>query len=796
MSKVIFKLKFESPKKASTKNNNMYHLIYIGTRDGVALNDDMKEFENNNKASTNDEYVKYISDRPRSHGLFGKENEIIDLKELSSYMKNYDGYVYRGIVSLRENEAIEKGFDEKENWEMLVRSKIRFISKQLNIQPSNLGWVCAFHRESGHPHIHMMMWDKSNDNNKDLSKEYRKGAIPRENIEAIRKELTKEIFSNEFENVLSLKNIYRDFLTDTTKGINNSDYSKNFLELDEKIDKINIKYDVKKYEENIKLLSKEIKESDNTEDIQDKKVQIEELKLKIDEANKRIAMYDIKDTIQGLENQKEAIRLENGNEEEIIRLEKELEVARALANIDEYEDYINQSKSKLGIYIVQKDRKICSNKKEIIQMKCDLVELINKKKSIEIKNVFKEKNIDIDLVDNEILNKEQLKLKKEYIKLKKSSEHIDNISIDKLEEKINNLSIKFEENKWKLDVEDEMLIMDNDNEYINKEFVSDINNELDNKINDFTEKITELKEKPLNEINGLDEYKVENSEATNLSELEKELYSIKKKYRIDKIEINLKKLKNANKSNIKNDKILGLENKIKELEEDLKTASYENIEYIKNEIIQLKNEINIEKESEINKEIEKLEIELDLAKNEIGYIDIDFNDFLLEDKVRGKTLEEIGEMIVELEVPKGGRLQYKFMPPEVKAEIDKITDRIIEMPQYKKMFDGYIKSVEDLAKLYTDKTEDIEEAKENAKDDIYKRIGNNILKTKKEIVVNNKKPDFAVQKLLTSIAKLFSTNTNKNDKTRLISKEISKAERKRLYQENRAKGLYSEHDLE
>lgn len=143
MSKVIFKLKFESPKKATTKKNNMYHLIYIATRDGVALNDDMKEFENNHNNSSNDEYVKYIADRPRSHGLFAKEKENIDLKELSNYMKNYDGYVYRGIVSLRESEAIGKGFDDKEQWETLVRSKMRFISKQLNIQPSNLGWVCA-----------------------------------------------------------------------------------------------------------------------------------------------------------------------------------------------------------------------------------------------------------------------------------------------------------------------------------------------------------------------------------------------------------------------------------------------------------------------------------------------------------------------------------------------------------------------------------------------------------------------------------------------------------------------------
>lgn len=785
MSKVIFKLKFENPKNASTKNNNMYHLIYIGTRDGVALNDDMKEFENKHNNSSNDEYVKYISDRPRSHGLFSKENETIDLKELSDYMKNYDGYVYRGIVSLREDEAKEKGFDEKENWEMLVRKKIRFISNQLNIQPSNLGWVCAFHRESGHPHIHMMMWDKSNDKNKDLTKEYRKGAIPKKNIEAIRKELTKEIFSNEFENVLSLKNVYRDFLIDTTKGIDNSDYSKNFLELDKKVDEINTRYDVKKLQEKINLLSKEISTSNTDEEIEEKSLEIEDLKMKIDEANKKISIYDLRDTIKGLKNEKE-----------IINLERELKVARALGNMDKYDEYIYQAKFKLGIFKEQRDRKIFNNKKEIIQIKSDLVNLTNKKKSLDIKNEFKEKNIDLDLVDDEMLDNEQLELKKEYLKLKNSTEHIEDIEIDSLEEEIFKLTDKFEKNKWKLDVEEEMIFIDNGNEYIDNEFVSKINNELDNRINSCTERITELKGSSLSEIVGLDEYKVDGSEATTLFELEKEVKSINKEYGIDKIESDLKKLGISNKSNIKNDKILGLENKVNELEKDLKIASYEDMDYIKKEILQLKNEINIEKEIEINKEVDKLGLELELAKIEIGYIDLDYNDFILEDRVRGKTLEEIGEMIVELEVPKGGRLQYKFMPPEVKAEIDKITDKIIEMPQYQKMFYGYMKSVEDLAKLYTEKVEDIEEAKLNAKNDIYTRIGNNILKTKKEIVVDNKKVDFAVQRLFSNIAKMFSMRTNRNEKTRLISSENSKAERKKQYQQSKAKGLYTEQELE
>ena len=609
----------------------------------------------------------------------------------------------------------------------------------------------------------------------------------KKNIEAIRKELTKEIFSNEIENVLSLKNVYRDFLTETTKGFNNSDYSKKFLELDEKIDEINTKYDVKKYEERLTILKKEISEHDNIAYINDKYIEIEELKTKIDEMNKKISMYDIRDNIKGLENEKE-----------IIKLERELKIARSLGNVDKYEDYIYQSKFNLGIFQLQKNRKICSNKKEVIKMKCDLVDLINKKKCIDIENDFNDKNIKIDTIDIEKLSNEEVELREQYLKLKSETEHIEIKDIDNLEEKIFELSSEFEANKWKLDedIEENLFVIKNGIEYLNKDYFNEINTDLDTRIKNLTDRITEQKMKPFAEIEVLKKSDFNDIESTNLFELEKELNNIKNKYDINKKEGALKKLKSTSKNKIKNDKITELEDKLKELEFDLKNSSFDNIEYIKNEILQVKNEIDEEKEIQISKDLINLQNQLDLVKDELGVIDIEVNDFILGDRVRGKTLEEIGEMIVELQVPKEGRLQYKLMPPEVKAEINKITDRIIELPQYKKMFDGYMKSVEELTRLYTDKAESIEEAKENAKDDIYKRIGNNILKTKKEIVVDKKKPDFAVQKLFNNIAKLFSINTNRNEKTKLISKENSRAERKKQAQENKARGLYSEQDLE
>lgn len=791
ISKVIFKLKFESPKKSATKNNNMYHLIYIGTRDGVALNEDMKEFENTYNKSTNEEYVEYISDRPRSHGLFGREGEIIDLKELSSYMKNYEGYVYRGIVSLREDEALEKGFDEKENWEMLMRSKMRYISKQLGVPYSKLGWVGAFHRESGHPHVHIMMWDKSNNRNKDLNKEYRKGTIPKKNIEAIRKELTKEIFNNEIEKVLSIKNIYRDFLTSNTKNIDDPD-NKSLFELNEKVDEINIKFDVVKYQEQIRVLKKEISESNNIDEIESKKTDINELKIKIDEANKKINMYAIKDTIKGLENEKE-----------IIQLQRELESARALGNIEKYEEYIYQLKFNTGIFKLQKDRKICMNRKEVIKLKCELVGLINKKKMMDIKNKFKDENIDINSAENEKLTKEQIELKEIYEKLKVETKKIEVKSMDDLEEKIFDLSSEYEVNKWKLDteiegidteIEEKLFSIENGNEYIDEEYLLNINNELDDKIKLITETITDLKNRPLYEAKVLDEDRVKDTEATNLFELEKEMKEIKKQYNIGEIEGKLKKLNSSIKSDIKNEKILELENKVKNLENDMKNGSYTNIDYIKNEIVQLKNEINNEKEIQILKELDEFDLKLNSVKGELGSVDVEYNDFKLEEKIRREVLNEIEGEIRELRVPKGGRLQYKLMPTEVKMEIDKITDKIVNLPQYRKAFEGYLKSVEDLTRLYTDKPDDVKKAIDNAREDMYKRIGNNILKSKKEMVIDNKSPQFVTQKLLINIFKDLTRKTNQNKNKTNIVMDRSKAQKIEYAKKHKAEGLYQGED--
>lgn len=210
MSKVIVKLSYKHPNFKKTSSSNINYLNYIGTREGVVLNDDLKAIDTNT-AIDNEEYIKDTNDNKRVHGLFNNSGDV-DIKEIRKEIRECKGVVYRGIVSLREEEAIESGFDEKEKWQELLNSKIGYISRQLKIPHSQARWVAAFHRESGHPHVHLMLW-----NSKEEIRNY--GYIATKNLENIRKNLTDEIFKDERVNILNEKNLLRDILLEKTNFI-------------------------------------------------------------------------------------------------------------------------------------------------------------------------------------------------------------------------------------------------------------------------------------------------------------------------------------------------------------------------------------------------------------------------------------------------------------------------------------------------------------------------------------------------------------------------------------------------
>ncbi|WP_281192784.1 hypothetical protein [Erysipelothrix rhusiopathiae] len=111
--------------------DNKVYLNYIATRDGVVVEPTTK------------------------HGLFDLEGTA-DLKSFKEFMSNYNGRVYKMIISLPYN----SDFREKEKWETLIRSSHAKFAKVFNRNASEIAWVGAVH-EASNPHVHLMIWSKT-----------------------------------------------------------------------------------------------------------------------------------------------------------------------------------------------------------------------------------------------------------------------------------------------------------------------------------------------------------------------------------------------------------------------------------------------------------------------------------------------------------------------------------------------------------------------------------------------------------------------------------------------------------
>ncbi len=155
------------------------------------------------------DYLKYINERPYSHGLFG-ENGAEDLVEVSKEIKNCKSFVWRGIVSLREDEAEKLGYLEKQQWQDMLRKKVPDMASEMGIGIDNIRWSAAVHMEKGHPHAHIMFWEKE--------PKLTLGTIPKGTLNAIKKLFTDEVYEEERFLVLTEKNLLRDTINELIKG--------------------------------------------------------------------------------------------------------------------------------------------------------------------------------------------------------------------------------------------------------------------------------------------------------------------------------------------------------------------------------------------------------------------------------------------------------------------------------------------------------------------------------------------------------------------------------------------------
>ena len=165
---------------------NKLHLEYIGLRPGT------------------------VKDANIEHGLFGQiygedgsliniENlELKDIcKRVSKYSKqNVD--IFKTVLSVTEEDSLRYGMD-KEAWKNVLYKRIYDIARASEIPTQSIEWSASYHSKKGHPHCHLVYWNKD----QNLMLQHK----PFLKYKDIRKCVAKEVFKEELEKLYDIKNV-------------------------------------------------------------------------------------------------------------------------------------------------------------------------------------------------------------------------------------------------------------------------------------------------------------------------------------------------------------------------------------------------------------------------------------------------------------------------------------------------------------------------------------------------------------------------------------------------------------
>lgn len=252
MSKVISKVRCYNPSFKDTPSGNRNHLYYIARRNMALQNE------------------KGVATFGEIEGIDVANANLTDIgKEIVKKSKKRTN-IYRGIISLRENEALELGYDKQENWKELMQRKVYDIAKILNIPFLNVQYVGVVHLKKGNPHLHYMLWDKNQGVNSYF--------ITTKQQCEIRELLIKDIFEDELQK-------YYDMQDKTKSEFRNRAVAMEIKAFDKRncVGKLAyIDYDKIQINEMIKRF-KDIKRSISSEGRLAYKLMPKDIKIKIDE---------------------------------------------------------------------------------------------------------------------------------------------------------------------------------------------------------------------------------------------------------------------------------------------------------------------------------------------------------------------------------------------------------------------------------------------------------------------------------------------------------------------------------
>lgn len=152
-------------------------------------------------------YADYIATRPGAerfgiHGLFTSKGTPVRLSEVSRELNEYKGNVWTVIISLRREDAERLGFNKAERWRDLLGAQMQEMSDCFKIPMPDLKWYAAFHNESHHPHVHLIVYSRNE----------REDFLTKQGVNKFRSSLAKEIFAQDLLSVYKKQTEYRDSL--------------------------------------------------------------------------------------------------------------------------------------------------------------------------------------------------------------------------------------------------------------------------------------------------------------------------------------------------------------------------------------------------------------------------------------------------------------------------------------------------------------------------------------------------------------------------------------------------------
>ena len=221
---LMSKIRCYNPNKSHAALKNLNYIVYIGTRPGVDLTDVKldeltaitEEDITPDEPSANSQYIYYIAKRQNSQGLFGnfEFNNITEVAHEVRDVTDAGVNVYRGIVSLSEEDAVVLGYNQKDAWVKYMHSVMNDVGNSFGIPLTALKWCAAVHMEQGHPHCHYTFWRTDG---KVMSSYIH---VSKQN--EIREFLSGQMFKAEREMFLPEKNQYRDATIGAARSFMNS----------------------------------------------------------------------------------------------------------------------------------------------------------------------------------------------------------------------------------------------------------------------------------------------------------------------------------------------------------------------------------------------------------------------------------------------------------------------------------------------------------------------------------------------------------------------------------------------